>query len=69
MTLAVMQALLDIFAAEPVLVKTRPGQTLLADKNYYGRKFERQLAEVDVQLLRPARPPQARHRTPSTERH
>ncbi|WP_408050979.1 hypothetical protein [Streptomyces sp. HO565] len=29
--------------------------TLLADKNYYGRDFERQLADLGVRLLRPAR--------------
>ncbi len=44
-----MQALL---AAEPALVRDRPGQTLLADKNYYGREFERQLAHLGVELLR-----------------
>jgi hypothetical protein len=34
------EVLLDMFAAEPALVRDRPGQTLLADKNYYGREFE-----------------------------
>ncbi|MFI5685598.1 transposase, partial [Streptomyces sp. NPDC051636] len=47
--------LLDIFATEPDLLHARPGQTLLADKNYYGRQFEQQLAEQGVRLLRPAR--------------
>lgn len=32
-----------------------PGQTLIGDKNYFGRDFERELAEQAVQLLRPAR--------------
>ena len=33
----------------------RPGQVLLADKHYYGREFERVLAELGLRLLRPAR--------------
>jgi len=47
--------LLDLLAAESQLVAERPGQLLLADKNYYGREFEGVLAELDVRLLRPAR--------------
>jgi DDE family transposase len=47
--------LVDLLAAEPQLVAERPGQLLLADKNYYGREFEAILAELDVRLLRPAR--------------
>jgi Transposase DDE domain len=34
---------------------TRPGQTIIGDKNYYGRVFECELTERDVRLLRPAR--------------
>ena len=34
------QVLLGILAADPTLVATRPGQTLIADKHYYGREFE-----------------------------
>jgi Transposase DDE domain len=49
------EVLLDIIATEPELLRARPGQTLLADKNYYGRQFEQQLAEQGVRLLRPAR--------------
>jgi hypothetical protein len=49
------EILLDILAAEPELLRARPGQSLLADKNYYGRQFEQQLAEQGVRLLRPAR--------------
>ena len=33
----------------------RPAQTLIGDKNYFGRDFEHQLAEQDIRLLRPAR--------------
>lgn len=47
--------LLDILAADPVLVATHRGQTLIADKNYYGAAFEAALAEADLHLLRPAR--------------
>ncbi|MGW1970410.1 IS982 family transposase, partial [Streptomyces tubercidicus] len=32
-----------------------PGQTLIGDKNYFGRTFEHELAEQTVQLLHPAR--------------
>jgi hypothetical protein len=49
------QVLLDLLAVEPGLVADRPGQTLLADKHYYGRRFERILAHLGVRLLRPAR--------------
>ena len=49
------EVLLDIIATEPELLRARPGQTLLADKNYYGRQFEQQLAAQGVRLLRPAR--------------
>ncbi|MET8765352.1 IS982 family transposase [Lentzea sp. NPDC004782] len=49
------QTLLGIFEADPSLVHDRPGQTLIADKNYYGKAFERDLAEAGVELLRPAR--------------
>ena len=37
------QVLLDILAVEPDLVAARPGQLLLADKNYYGAEFEGRL--------------------------
>ncbi|MEV0375928.1 IS982 family transposase [Streptomyces sp. NPDC050636] len=49
------ETLLDLFAAEPGLLADRPGQTLIGDKHYFGRDFERQLAEQDIRLLRPAR--------------
>jgi hypothetical protein len=47
--------LLDLLSVEPELAAARPGQTLLADKHYYGREFEGTLAELGVRLLRPAR--------------
>ena len=49
------QVLLGILSADPALVATRPGQTLIADKHYYGRGFQAELAELGVRLLRPAR--------------
>ena len=49
------QVLLGILAADPTLVAARPGQTLIADKHYYGRQFEAALAAQGVRLLRPAR--------------
>ncbi|MGW6244332.1 IS982 family transposase [Streptomyces roseolus] len=49
------ETLLDLLAAEPELVAARAGQTLIGDKNYFGRAFEGQLAEQDIRLLRPAR--------------
>jgi Transposase DDE domain len=49
------ETLLDIFATEPELVSSRPGQTLIGDKNYFGRDFEAQLADMHIELLRPAR--------------
>ena len=49
------EVLAELLAAEPELVTRRPGQVLVADKNYYGREFEAGLAGLGVQLLRPAR--------------
>src|SRR6266487_3043730 len=49
------EVLLGILAADPSLLAARPGQTLIADKNYFGHQFEAALAEQGVQLLRPAR--------------
>lgn len=46
--------LLDILT-DPALAEHRPGQTLIADKNYFGRDFEATLAQTGVQLLRPPR--------------
>ncbi|MFE7216790.1 hypothetical protein ACFY0A_43850 [Streptomyces sp. NPDC001698] len=45
----------DLLAAEPDLLARNPGQTLIGDKNYFGRAFERELTEQGIQLLRPAR--------------
>ncbi|WP_236568008.1 MULTISPECIES: IS982 family transposase [unclassified Nocardiopsis] len=47
--------LVGMFENDPGLVAQRPGQTLIADKNYYGCDFERCLAQAGLSLLRPAR--------------
>lgn len=49
------ETLLDLLAVEPRLTAEHPGQTLIGDKNYFGREFEQQLADLDIRLLRPAR--------------
>jgi hypothetical protein len=54
------ETLLDLLAVEPQLAVERPGQTLIGDKNYFGREFEQQLAELDIRLLRPARKGEAK---------
>jgi hypothetical protein len=48
------QVLLDILS-DPELAVLLPGQTLIGDKNYYGRDFEAALARAGLHLLRPAR--------------
>ena len=48
------QVLLDILG-DPELAALLPGQTLIGDKNYYGRDFEAVLAQAGLHLLRPAR--------------
>ena len=42
-------------ARAPHLVATRPGQTLIGDKNYFGVGFEATMAGAGIKLLRPAR--------------
>jgi hypothetical protein len=49
------QTLLGILAADPTLAAHRPGQTLIADRQYYGTGFEAALAAQQLRLLRPAR--------------
>jgi hypothetical protein len=45
--------LLDILDDQDL--PARPGQTVIGDKNYYGRDFEAALAQAGLTLLRPAR--------------
>ena len=47
--------LLDILDTDPALAAERPGQVLIADRQYYGRDFEQHLADTGLRLLRPAR--------------
>jgi hypothetical protein len=49
------EVLLGILRTDPSLLTDREGQTLIADKNYYGRQFETDLAKQGIRLLRPAR--------------
>ncbi len=49
------EVLLDILHTDPALTAERTGQTVIADKNYYGREFEATLTEAGLTLLRPAR--------------
>ncbi|CAL9666346.1 IS982 family transposase ISCef2 [Streptomyces sp. enrichment culture] len=49
------ETLLDLLAAEPHLLAARPSQTVIGDKNYFGRTFEHELAQRGIQLLRPTR--------------
>jgi hypothetical protein len=49
------EVLAGMLAADPGLLAARPGQTLIGDKNYYGRDFEAAIAQAGIRLLRPAR--------------
>lgn len=49
------QVLLDLIHDDPTPAASRPGQILIADKNYYGRDFEADIAGKGIQLLRRAR--------------
>ncbi|MEU5013076.1 IS982 family transposase, partial [Streptomyces sp. NPDC021749] len=49
------ETLRDMLDTAPEVVAAHPGQTIIGDKNYYGREFERDLAERHLELLRPAR--------------
>lgn len=49
------ETLLGMLTADPALLAPRARQTLIADKNYYGKQFETELADAGVALLRPTR--------------
>jgi hypothetical protein len=49
------ETLRDMLDTAPEVEASHPGQTIIGDKNYYGREFERDLAERHLELLRPAR--------------
>ncbi len=46
------QVLLDLLDSDPALVPGHPGQILITDKHYYGRRFEAELADAGLILLR-----------------
>jgi len=58
------QTLLDMLQAGSDVVDEHPGQTLIGDKNYFGRDFETDLAGRDLILLRPVRKGEARRAAP-----
>ncbi|MBM7804803.1 hypothetical protein JOD57_000937 [Geodermatophilus bullaregiensis] len=49
------EVLLGILDADPALTASRAGQTVIADRHYYGRQFEATLHGHGIALLRPAR--------------
>jgi hypothetical protein len=54
------EVLLDMLENARDVVNAHPGQTLIGDKNYFGRAFENQLTERELVLLRPVRKGEAR---------
>ncbi len=49
------ETLRDMLDTAPEVMADHPGQTIIGDKNYYGREFEHGLTERELVLLRPAR--------------
>jgi len=49
------EVLLTMLGIDAALVSARPGQTVIGDKNYFGRDFEKTIADSDLALLRPVR--------------
>ncbi len=54
------ETLLGMLEAGRDVADAHPGQTLIGDKNYFGRDFEADLTERDLVLLRPMRKGEAR---------
>jgi hypothetical protein len=54
------ETLLGMLENAADVVNARPGQTLIGDKNYFGRAFEDELTERELVLLRPVRKGEAR---------
>jgi hypothetical protein len=54
------ETLLGMLEAGRDVVEAHPGQTLIGDKNYFGRTFEADLTERELVLLRPVRKGEAR---------
>jgi hypothetical protein len=49
------EVLLAMLQVDTALVSRRPGQTVIGDKNYFGRDFEKAIADSNLTLLRPVR--------------
>jgi hypothetical protein len=49
------EVLLGMLDAHPTLVASHPHQTLIGDKNYFGKTFEAELDAAGIRLLRPTR--------------
>ncbi|MFF5011541.1 IS982 family transposase [Streptomyces phaeochromogenes] len=49
------ETLRDMLDTAPDLTASHPWQTIIGDRNYYGREFEQDLTERELVLLRPAR--------------
>nr|WSZ94244.1 IS982 family transposase [Streptomyces sp. NBC_00857]WSZ95640.1 IS982 family transposase [Streptomyces sp. NBC_00857]WSZ95893.1 IS982 family transposase [Streptomyces sp. NBC_00857]WSZ96524.1 IS982 family transposase [Streptomyces sp. NBC_00857]WSZ96799.1 IS982 family transposase [Streptomyces sp. NBC_00857] len=49
------ETLRDMLDTAPEVAADHPGQTIIGDKNYFGREFEQDLTERHLDLLRPAR--------------
>jgi Transposase DDE domain len=54
------EVLLGMLEAARDIVAAHPGQTVIGDKNYFGRAFEDELTERDLVLLRPVRKGEAK---------
>ncbi|MFY9927019.1 MAG: IS982 family transposase [Streptosporangiaceae bacterium] len=54
------ETLLSMLEAGRDVTAGHPGQTLIGDKNYFGRAFENDLAERGLMLLRPVRKGEAK---------
>jgi hypothetical protein len=63
------QTLLNILQTESGLITDRPGQTLIGDRHYYGKRFEHALTEASVTLLRPARKGEPERAAPRCSSH
>jgi len=45
---------IDLFESDPGLMAAHPGQVLIADKGYASRELDARLAELGIELIRPA---------------
>ena len=54
------ETLLGMLDAARDVVGDHPGQTVIGDKNYFGRTFEAELTERELELLRPVRTGEAK---------